>query len=78
MIAMGPPLDCWPQWAGVCSFVWAQLHGLTGQQFVAPDLLHLLKDLLVDALVQEGIAHICDDVLDHGMVYFELRVRTCN
>lgn len=60
---------------GAIAGVRAQLDGLAGKQLVAPDLLHLLQHLLVDALVQERVPHICDDVLDHGMVHLQLRAR---
>lgn len=50
-----------------------QLDSLTGQQLVAPNLLHLLEHLLVHALVQEGVAHVCDDILYHGMIHLQLQ-----
>lgn len=49
-----------------------RLDRLARHQLGRPDLFHLLQHLLVDALVQEGIPNAGDDVIDHGVVQFQL------
>lgn len=48
------------------------LHRLTGQHLGRPHLFQLLQHLLVDALVQERVRHIVDNIIDDGAVQIKL------